>query len=505
MYMDPSATSIMLATSDHEERDRFIDLIETSALNYQLVIVESLRDVDQHLSDDNIQIIIADLSFAGGAFVDWLSLWPRPFVLLVSYGEEERLNNLIGDEACSFILRDDAYRHLLSLPIMIRKVLNVRESLNRQNVHFQISERRYLDLVSALPDIVYSLDATGNFMYVNGSVSQLGYTPTELIGKHFSVLIAEEDIAHVSRSIVLHELGGKETGIDGAPKLFDERRTGNRMTRNLEIRLRAKGSNVSNYSKGLVDSYGEVSSVGFVLPEYEGSLIGTVGIIRDISLRKKEMIRLADDVHMKETLLRELHHRVNNNLQIISSLLNIQSMDLADTSARELIHNFQAQIYVVAIVHEQLYKSENLQFIEMGAYITSLIGYISNSYESYNNCIKFSITCTEISLDIAQAIPIGLIINELLLNSIGDGVTRSAGSVTVSLDINNGNDLVLCVNDTGEGFPEGKRLESIDKKSAELITALSDQVGGKPNFAQDAGLAFMLVFPRPTSFSKRHF
>jgi PAS domain S-box-containing protein len=137
------------------------------------------------------------------------------------------------------MMRDSGFRHLGALPVMIRKVLNVRESLDRQNAHFQLSERRYLDLVSSLPDIVYTLDGDGNFIYINESVSQLGYSPHELIGKHFSEIIQEDYIPKVSRNIVVDMLKGMVTGDEAAPKLFDERRSGGRMTRILEVRLKS--------------------------------------------------------------------------------------------------------------------------------------------------------------------------------------------------------------------------------------------------------------------------
>ena len=230
--------TILFATTVAEERLRFQDLVSLMGLEYTIRVPESLQEADKILAEDAVDLIVTDLSFANGAFADWLMLWPRPFILLGYYGEESRLDGLIRDEACSFVMRDSSHRHLGSLPTMIRKVLNIRESRDRQNAHFQISERRYMDLVSALPDIVYTLDAQGRFCYINDSVSCLGYQPSELMGKHFSIIVDEDDVAKVSRDLVLPELRGRTTGPEGSPKLFDERRTGSRMTRDLVIRLR---------------------------------------------------------------------------------------------------------------------------------------------------------------------------------------------------------------------------------------------------------------------------
>ena len=155
--------------------------------------------------------------------------------------------------------------------------------------------RRYEDLVHALPDIVYELDVDGVITFINDSVSLLGYAPSDLIGKHYSVILHDDDAAIVDRDRVLPEFAGYRTGLALSPKLFNERRGIDRRTTDLEVRLRKKPGFAGALHEviGSVISYGEVSSVGEYARGDQGEFKGSVGIIRDVTMRRKseEMLR----------------------------------------------------------------------------------------------------------------------------------------------------------------------------------------------------------------------
>jgi PAS domain S-box-containing protein len=161
---------------------------------------------------------------------------------------------------------------------------------------FSAIERRYEDLVHSLPDIVYELDSEGRFTFINNSVRLLGYDPADLLGKHFSILLYEEDAEAVDRDSVLEAFNGVITGPALSPKLFNERRSIDRRTENLEVRLKRKAGGRPGEGDMIVTviSYGEVSAAGeYAARSPDHAFMGSVGVIRDITLRRKseEMLR----------------------------------------------------------------------------------------------------------------------------------------------------------------------------------------------------------------------
>lgn len=167
-------------------------------------------------------------------------------------------------------------------------------ALETQFHQLQDSEQRFSSLVELIPDVIYRIDVEGNFIYLNSAVRQLGYEPDELIGQHFSVMMLPFDAESVSRSYLLPKLAGHTTGDKGAPKLFDERRTGTRATRTLQMHLLRKGGAGDErlgIARAVSDemSVVEINGSGFYLPtakEGKNYFLGTVGVVRDITERK---------------------------------------------------------------------------------------------------------------------------------------------------------------------------------------------------------------------------
>lgn len=164
------------------------------------------------------------------------------------------------------------------------------------------AEERYATLVQTIPDIIFEVNASGHFTFVNNAVRDMGFEPKELIGKHFKAIVHPDDVEKVSRAIILPKYRGLITGDEASPKLFDERRTEKRMTKNLVLRL------VRKDDKGKL-IYAEMSSSGkWNVPSNfrKKRLIGSIGIIRDISQRKKAEEDVAAAKHELEDTNKEL-------------------------------------------------------------------------------------------------------------------------------------------------------------------------------------------------------
>ncbi|WP_304242938.1 sensor histidine kinase [Gracilinema caldarium] len=484
--------TILFATAVRAEQEQFSEYIQLNKLSYKLLLPADLKEADTFLSNNkDIDIIVTDLHFASGAFADWLSLWPHPAIILAYYGEESKVLEIIHDESSSFLMRDAQYRHLGSLPAMIHKVLGVNESIKRQNAHLQLSEKRYMNLMNSLPDIVYTLDGDGRFVYVNEAISQLGFTPSELIGKHFSTILHQDDVPKVSRRFVLQELQGVRTGPEGAPRLFDERRTGNRMTKHLVVRLKPKSPSPYFETSAVVYAFGEVASVGVTMPEFDGGSIGTVGIIRDVSHHQNREEQLEKELSLKETLLKETYHRIKNNLQIVSSLLHLYLGDMNDPEAKAILYNVQNHIESISLVHEQLFSSEAFEKIETRSFIHSLVEQVLQTYEVDTTTVVVDIVCDSVLIGSQQAIPLSLVIVEVLAVSLNHLYNREKNAILVRFVKLDDQTVQLEVSDSSLLFAN----RHISEMGTTIIEALCQQLKGNYTWKRDGKSTFILSFP----------
>jgi PAS domain S-box-containing protein len=500
--MDSRKITVLFASSDKEEFDSFQSIVTTQGYPFLLRFPQSIGEVDTLLQTGAVDVVVTDLAFQSGSFADWLFLWPFPFVLLAEYSDRDRIDDIIKDMSCGFLIRDPEKRHLEVLPILLKKVVRDHEARKRQGIELQLKEQQYLDLVQALPDVVYSVDENGYFTFVNDAVRELGYEPVELIGKHFSTLLEPEEVPRVSRSIVLKQYVGKTTGPAHAPKLFDERRRGPRKTMGLEVKLRIKKregcvEREEEQRIGSVISYGEVDAAGY----FEGQkgqglkLKGSVGIIHDITQRKVEQELLREALKEKNLLLKEIHHRVKNNLQIISSLLNLQRRYIRDPEDAKLFLDSQMQVRSMALVHEHLYQSDRISRIEIRSYLQTLCENLFEAYGAYTRGVNLKFQVEEVTFDLNTATPLGLLVNELVSNSLKYAFPgQQGGNISVQLDTSQ-DTCTLVVADDGVGLPENFPIDRSETLGYQLIVALVEQLEGTLETLPWKGTAFRIYFP----------
>jgi len=215
----------------------------------------------------------------------------------------------------------------------------------------------------------------------------------------------------------------------------------------------------------------------------------------DISEHKKIDEELKKSLREKETLLKELHHRVKNNLQVISSILSLQSASIKDPRVVAALKDTETRIRAMAIVHEELYKSDGLASIDLGGYIKSLARNLLRSYGEGRGNIAVEVAAAqdvETGLDIA--IPCGLIVNELVSNCFKHAFPAGQqGEIHISLQRRNGEN-VLKVADNGIGFPEGLDFRNADSLGLQLVASLVDQLEGRIEMDKGYGTSFMITF-----------
>lgn len=223
---------------------------------------------------------------------------------------------------------------------------------------------------------------------------------------------------------------------------------------------------------------------------------------RIIELQKQETeekkIIIENSLVEKETLLKEIHHRVKNNLQIISSLLNLQANQTDDENLKRIMAEAKNRISSMALIHQKIYQSGNLSSIDFQAYIEQMVQSMETLFNSSKKQITYNINTNGIILDIDTSIPLGLIINELLTNIYKYAFAdQNTGIVTVILQKKNTEEMELHISDNGKGLPPDFDLNSLNSLGLKLVKGLSNQLKGTIRFENNHGTHCFITFKNP--------
>ena len=229
----------------------------------------------------------------------------------------------------------------------------------------------------------------------------------------------------------------------------------------------------------------------------QGTLTHYIGIQTDITERKAAESQLRASLKEKEVLLKEIHHRVKNNLQVISSLLKLQSAHIKDEQVLSQLRDSYNRVHSMALIHEKLYQSEGLSRIDSADYVRNLA---ENLLRSYNVSITLELKTEveNIELDIDTAIPCGLILNELISNSLKYAFKgRSQGRISIQFSQQTEQEVQLKVADNGIGLPSDFDLEETESLGLQLVQNLTEQLDGTLQIDSQDGTCFMITFPMP--------
>ena len=314
--------------------------------------------------------------------------------------------------------------------------------------------------ISSSMDGISMLNSDGKFEYMNNAFANIyGYnSPDELLDETWKVLYRESDSAYFEENVL--------------PQIMCEGRW--------------RGETVGKRKNGSI-FYQEVS-----LSSTADN--GMICVVRDITERKEYQQKTEQALQEKKTLLKEVHHRMKNNLSIVSSLLELKKYEPVE-SVKELIEETQSRINSISLIHEKLYRSETLSEVNVRDYIEEFSAIVLTSFNSDQKNITVRKDLQPFNLKTRRAVPLGLIINELLSNAFKHGFAGlNSGHIDITLDVNE-NEVILKVSNNGNSLPEDFSIEERQSMGMTLIKTLTRQLEGSYNVTQNGRTVFEIRFP----------
>ena len=232
-----------------------------------------------------------------------------------------------------------------------------------------------------------------------------------------------------------------------------------------------------------------------LIPDESGQPVLLQGVAFDITETKKAAEIVKSSLREKELLLKEIHHRVKNNLQITSSLLRLQAAKIPDAAVRQVLRESQDRIRSMALVHEMLYRSQDLARVDFPQYVRALVPQLFRSYNPGGR-IRYRVEIDEIVFGVDLAVPCGLIINELVANALKHAFPGDRrGEICVRMRLEQDR-YRLSVEDDGIGFPAGLDVSQTGTLGLQLVRTLTEQIGGRLQEKTGQGTAFVIDLPR---------
>jgi PAS domain S-box-containing protein len=239
----------------------------------------------------------------------------------------------------------------------------------------------------------------------------------------------------------------------------------------------------------------ESASISPIKDEY-GEITHYIAVKEDITSQKMNDEKILNSLKEKEVMLREIHHRVKNNLQIVSSLLKLQAGHMKDQQSRDAFIISQNRVKSMALIHQQLYRSTNLSKIDFGDYIKQLTNYLQQAYITNNQKVLINVEAESIFLEVDTAIPCGLIINELISNSFKHAfINQKHPKINVKLTKQDDRKYMLEISDNGIGLPENFDIRNTASLGMQLVVTLTEQLDGTiESYNNNNGAVFKINF-----------
>jgi PAS domain S-box-containing protein len=323
--------------------------------------------------------------------------------------------------------------------------------------------------------MIITVDINRRIVEFNSAAQEaFGYQQEEVIGKNVEILYA-----YANQALKIHEM----TIVNGhCAQRIDNRRKNGEI---FPVHLSAA-----------------------TLKDASGHLVGVMGVSRDISAQVIAEEKIRASLEEKEVLLREIHHRVKNNLQIISSMLKLQARTLQDEHLADILRDSQSRIRSMALIHETLYQSPDLSRVNLKSYVHTLASHLCQMYSFQERGIQLGVHGDEVILDIDTAVPCGLIVTELLSNAFTHGfpikqhgASNYSGEILVRLNREE-DKCSLLVKDNGVGLDSDLDIENTESLGFRLVSALVRQLNGELTIDREHGTSILISFSQ-MAYKKR--
>lgn len=453
--------------------------------NYLLHFYEENR-LQEQLNELPISVIIntsSDKKTLG--FLKTIKQIP---IIFLMHDYEEILFDDLESHNTFYIIKDTKNKYLFFLDNLIKKNIDSYEIINSKetivglrNELFELN-KKYDSLLENNPIGIALADVRGNVIEINSCLMNLLGSPSK----------------EQSRGVnILSFPNLKKAGLtDDFIKCIENK-----------MLIINDAKYTSKWNKDIVIRY----HLSPLISEFQ-EIVGAYCLIEDVTEKKKIEEKILESLKEKDTLLKEIHHRVKNNLQIVSSLLNLQATNIKDTYALEIFKESQNRIRSMALIHEELYQTEKLSKINLESYITNLSNHLYKSYRDDLTYVNFEIKIDNVYLDIENAIPVGLIINEAISNSLKYAFKNNKnnllkeGEKKDTYDISKENiisinficedkEFKLIIKDNGIGIENISVVKNSGSLGMQLIESLANQLEGSLEITSLGGTCYKIIFP----------
>lgn len=382
-----------------------------------------------------------------------------PLIITTVSGDRETAVSAMRAGAADYLVKDDAFGFLKVLPLRLDKAVKACREERRNHL--------LSHALTSINDSVFVTDMDETVLFVNSAFTcTFGYR--------------EEDILGAKAGGLWPEFAGDLEEI-GAMSQTNEGWRG-------ETLMRKKSG--ASFPVYLTRS---------VVHDDKMRHVAITSVARDISERIKREEELKHSVEEKEVLIREVHHRVKNNLQVISSLLNLQGGQVIDPATAEALRDSQNRVKALALIHERLHQSDKLTELNLADYLDNLVSHVKSSFRDLGD-VDMDLDVEPVGLDVDRAVTCGLVFNELISNALkhafAEGRRRGNRQVRVSArrDAAAGQ-LVLMVADNGRGLAPDMDLDNPSSLGLQLVKMLTLQLKGRMTVTSDAGASITLRIP----------